>query len=184
VKTRLFLFVLVASVLALGACAAPTATITTTVTIGPTGTVTNPPTTPPSSTPTFTVTPTYTLPTTPTTPVAPLEFPDSGSIRLDGEGYFHFQRVFGNISQPTFYQGVIFAPHHEAPGVTSTGPIAYKIDVQFADGAVETLQYIGLAFDGNVDINLTKHTGPAAGVMLAWHNVGAINQFIYLLVSE
>jgi hypothetical protein len=184
-KTRFLLCVSVISLLALGACAGPTATITTTVTIGPTGTVTNPSTTPPSSTSIPTVTATYTLPTTPSTPAAPLEFPDSGNIRIGGDGYFYFQRVYGYITQPTYYQGVIFSPHQGEPGVTTTAPVAYSIDVQFGDGEVENLLWVGLGFTDHVDISLTKHTQPRAGVLLAWHDVNSsLAQVMYLLVSE
>jgi hypothetical protein len=169
VKARVFLFALAAATLALGACTTPMATITTTVTVpSTTGAETSTPITTPSSTPTFTVTPTYTLPATPSTPVQPKVIPDSGYIRISGEGLYKFQRVYGDINQPTYFEGVIFAPHQEAPGITSTGPIAYKIDIQFADGTVEVLQYIGLGNANNLDISLTKHEHPRAGILLSW----------------
>jgi hypothetical protein len=143
-------------------------------------------TTPPSTTPSWNLTPTYTLPTTPTTTVEPWVFPDNGYITLNGFGeLFKFQRVFDYISQPTYFEGVIFTPHKEAPGVTSSGPIAYKIDVQFADGTVEVLQYIGLGNTNNFDINLTKHEHPKAGMLLSWQDVcGGLQEVLYLLVSE
>jgi hypothetical protein len=184
-KVSILLFALVVSVLALGACAAPTATITTTVTIGPTGTVTSTPTTTPTSTPSPTLTATYTLPATPTTPVTPQVIPDSGFISISGYGgYFNLQRVYGYIDQPTYFQGVVFAPHQESPGVTSTGPIAYKIDVQFTDGTVEVLQYIGLGNTNTLDVNLTQHEHPNAGILLAWQDIsGGLTRVMYLLVN-
>ena len=114
----------------------------------------------------------------------PLVFPDQGNIRINGYGYFHFERV-GSISEEIDFQGVVFSPHREQPGVTSTGPIAYKVDVQFADGTIEVLQSVGLGNEKNIDINLTKHENPKAGIMMAWHNVNSgLTRVLYLLVSE
>jgi hypothetical protein len=184
---RLCLLAVILFIVTASACVSPTATVTTTVTLAPDGsTVTPPPfTTPtPTSTPTFTTTPTYTLPTSPSTTVEPLVLPDSGYVRLTGYGYFKFQRVFEPLDEPALYEGVIFGPHREPPGVTSTGPIAYKIDVQFTDGTVEVLQYIGLGNTNTLDVNLTQHEHPNAGILLAWQDIsGGLTRVMYLLVN-
>ena len=121
---------------------------------------------------------------TSTTSTQAFVFPEQGNIRINGEGYFQFLRS-DQISGNTTFENVVFAPHKEQPGVTSTGPIAYKLDVRFADGTVEVLQYVGLGNENDIEINLTKHASPNAGILLAWHNVnGGLSRVIYLLVSE
>lgn len=118
------------------------------------------------------------------TTTEPLVFPEHGNIKIASYGYFNFQR-YDRISEETEFKGVIFAPHQEQPGVTSTGPIAYKIDVKFEDGTVETLQNIGLGSENNIDINLTQHENPRAGIILAWHDgEGGLIRVLYLLVGE
>lgn len=124
-----------------------------------------------------------TLPTTPQTTPEPLVFPDSGFIKIGYDGYFKFQRVFDSIDEATYFEGVIFTPHDF--GVTPSGPIAYSLDVRFADGTVEWLQNVGLGWESNIDIRVTKHENPKAGVILAWHEVnGGLRSVLYLLVSE
>jgi hypothetical protein len=122
--------------------------------------------------------------TTTGTSVEAFVFPDHGNIRINGEGYFMFMRS-DQVGENTSFEGVDFTPHQEQPGVTSTGPISYKIDVRFADRTVEVLQYVGLGNENNIDINLAKHENPKAGIMLAWHDVkGGLSRVLYLLVSE
>ncbi|MBN2074238.1 MAG: hypothetical protein JW762_01675 [Dehalococcoidales bacterium] len=113
-----------------------------------------------------------------------LVFPDRGNIKITGYGYFNFSRL-DNIADEMEFKGVVFSPHREKPGVASTGPIMYKIDVEFENGTVELLQYIGLGYENNIDINLTRYDYPKAGIMLAWHNVdGGLTPVMYLLVGE
>jgi hypothetical protein len=126
-----------------------------------------------------------------TTTVEPQVIPDSGYMRISGEGYFKVRRVtdtrplFDQSAGAVNFEGVTFTAHVEAPGTTTTGPLAYKIDVQFADGAVEVLQYIGLGNIDYIDINLTRHENPKAGILLSWQNAsGSLQEVFYLLVSE
>ncbi len=139
----------------------------------------------PSSTPTFNTTdiPNKTLPATPSNDTVPYVFPDHGAIWYDGKSY-SFQRVYESIDEPTYYNGVIFAPK-DWGGATPTGPIAYWYIVTFADGTKEYLEYIGFGFEGQVNVSFTKHDNPRAGVILASHEVeGSLRYVTYLLVSE
>ena len=126
-----------------------------------------------------------TLPTTYQTSPVEFIFPDNGSIKLDGFGYFNFQRVFTDIQEPTIYKGVIFSPHITEQGITISGPVQYWFDLKFSDGAIEQLQLVSLGSENNIDINLSKHDQPKAGVMIVWHDVkGGLQQILYLLVNQ
>lgn len=106
---------------------------------------------------------------------------DSGSIFIRGEGYFHYQHV------PMFWngtiQGVTFTTY-SPPGGTVTGPVAYWLTLTFADGSQEQLQDVGLLSTGQIDIDLTQHNDPRAGVMIVVQNEGGGLTFEeYYLVS-
>jgi hypothetical protein len=125
------------------------------------------------------------LPTIAPADVIKLTLPDQGNIRVDGRGEFNYQRVYKTITEATTWQGVTFTPFTYGPGTTITAPVGYWFTITFADGTSEQLQYVGLGNTDNVDINVTKHNNPAAGVILAWQDVGGgLTPFLYLLVSQ
>lgn len=138
-----------------------------------------------TTTSTSTITASVTLPTepsenTPPEEKEPLQFPDNGIIHIDGK-YYHFQRVFDSIDEPTYYQGVVFTPL--VPDTTA--PVAYWFKVSFADGTDEELIYVGLGNENQVDYTFTEHDNPRAGVMLTSHVVnGGLRWVMYLLVNE
>ena len=106
-----------------------------------------------------------------------------GYIRVDVRGYFRYQRVFAPLTGPTVYQNVTFTPY--VPTGTIIAPVTYRLTVTFTDGVSEQLQNVGLGNTANIDINVTQHNNPGAGVMLAWQDVGgSLSPVIYLLVSE
>ena len=124
-----------------------------------------------------------TLPATPSAGSEQFILANQGNIRVDGRGYFYYQRVFAPLTGPTVFQNVTFTPY--VPTVTITAPVTYQLTVTFADGASEQLQNVGLGNTSNIDINVTQHNNPSAGVMLVWQDVGgSLNPVIYLLVSE
>ena len=162
--------VLVISVLT--ACS--TNTVTTTVT-GPSSVTTS----------TLTSTVTMTLPPTTQTSTTQLTLADQGFIKVDGKGYFSYQRIPYPINDAVTYQNVTFAPYITTGTAITTGPIAYHLVVNFSDGTSEQLEYVGLRpTNSSVIIDLTKHTNPAAGVMLSWQMDGKKSPIIYLLVSD
>ena len=117
--------------------------------------------------------------------VIKLTLPDQGNIRVDSRGEFNYQRVYKTIAEATTWQGVTFTPFSYGTGTTISAPVGYWFTVTFADGISEQLQYVGLGNTNNVDINITKHNNPAAGVILAWQDVGgSLTPFLYLLVSQ
>ena len=124
-----------------------------------------------------------TLPAAPSVGSEPFMLADQGSIRVDGRGYFNYQRVFAPLTGPTVYQNVTFTPY--VPTGTIIAPVTYRLTVTFTDGVSEQLQNVGLGNTANIDINVTQHNNPGAGVMLAWQDVGgSLSPVIYLLVSE
>ena len=124
-----------------------------------------------------------TLPATPSMGAEPFILADQGNIRVDGRGYFNYQRVFAPLTGPTVYQNVTFTPY--VPTGTIIAPVTYQLTVTFADGESERLSNVGLGNTSNIDINVTQHNNPSAGVMLVWQEVGgSLTPVIYLLVSE
>jgi len=93
------------------------------------------------------------------------------------------QKKTGKVPVPS--ENVTFTPFSYGTGTTISAPVGYWFTVTFADGISEQLQYVGLGNTNNVDINITKHNNPAAGVILAWQDVGgSLTPFLYLLVSQ
>ena len=124
-----------------------------------------------------------TLPATPSMGSEPFMLADQGNIRVDVRGYFRYQRVFAPLTGPTVYQNVTFTPY--VPTGTIIAPVTYQLTVTFADGESERLSNVGLGNTSNIDINVTQHNNPSAGVMLVWQEVGgSLTPVIYLLVSE
>ena len=124
--------------------------------------------------------------TTPTTPpgTTQLTLNDEGNIGVDGRGYFYYQKVL-TLTATTTYHGVIFTLNTPGPGTTILAPIAYWFTITFADGSSEQIQEVGLGQVNNIDINITEHDNPSAGVLLVWQDIGgSLTPFLYLLVSE
>ena len=70
-------------------------------------------------------------------------------------------------------------------GTTITAPISYWIIAQFQDGTTEELRYVGLGDTKNINISVTMHGNPRAGVLQGWQQVeGSLRNVIYILVSE
>jgi hypothetical protein len=163
-----FVFVILLSsvILVLTACNVSTITSTTTLT-----------TTAYAST--SVITSTITLPAT-----AELALADDGFVHVDGKGDFTYRRISYPVTAPVTYQNVTFTPNNQT--VTMSGPIVYWFIVEFADGSSEQLEYVGLRPSNfTLDITLTKHTNPTAGVMLSWQTLdNEIQPVIYLLVSS
>jgi hypothetical protein len=158
----------------------PTVTVPTTITVNtctPTATTT--------VTPTATVTTTVTLPMTTSTGSVQFTLPDEGIINLAGVGYFYFQRISQPITAPISFHGVTFTQGGAGPGTTITAPISYWIIAKFQDGTTEDLRYIGLGDTKNININVTMHGNPRAGVLQGWQQVnGSLRNVIYILVNE
>jgi len=104
-----------------------------------------------------------------------------GMIYIRGTGYFHYRLVDIPVTE-TVFRGVTFAPNSPGEGTTITAPLAYWLTVRFADGTEEQMQYVGFYSDLAININITQHTGPRAGVMLIFDSLHKAS--IYLLVSE
>jgi hypothetical protein len=125
------------------------------------------------------------LPTTVSTGSIPFTLPDEGIINLAGVGFFNFQRISQPVTTPINFHGVTFTAGGPGPGTTITAPISYWIIAKFQDGTTEDLRYIGLGDTKNININMTMHGNPRAGVLQGWQQVdGSLRNAIYILVSE
>jgi hypothetical protein len=70
------------------------------------------------------------------------------------------------------------------PAETVSAPVAYWLTLTFPDGAQEQVMYVGLLSDRLVDIQLSQHENPRAGVMIVAYNQGGGLTFEeYYLVS-
>jgi hypothetical protein len=93
--------------------------------------------------------------------------------------------VLTPLTDTTTYHGVTFTPHTPGPNTTILAPIAYWFTITFADGSSEQIQEVGLGQVNNIDIKITEHDNPSAGVLLVWQDVGgSLMPFLYLVVSE
>jgi hypothetical protein len=105
---------------------------------------------------------------------------EQGRIHIGGEGYFNYQHVtrFWNGD----FEGVTFTTY--SPAETVSAPVAYWLTLTFADGAQEQVMYVGLLSDGLIDIQLSQHENPRAGVMIvAYTESGGLTFEEYYLVS-
>jgi hypothetical protein len=104
---------------------------------------------------------------------------EEGVIEIEGAGLFYYQSDMNPLDEDIF-QGITFSSYIGA-GTTVTGPVNYWLWVEFDDGAKEDLNNVSL-YVGNygIDINLTEHKNPQAGVMFITSN--DIYE-IYLMIS-
>ena len=110
---------------------------------------------------------------------------DKGTIRIQGAGNFYYQRVDVVFNEDVLFQGITFIPYVEyllSKGTTISGPVAYSVLVEFDDGTSEVLQYVGYTSDFEINMAITDHDSPYAGVLMMHDEAG--ETFMYFMVSE
>ena len=105
---------------------------------------------------------------------------ENGTVRIQGRGAFYYMQISNDFRENIVFHGVTFVPL-PSPGTTVTAPIAYWVRAQFADETSEELIDVGFRSDYKVNIALTNHDNPTAGVMMLYDSIG--EAFLYLLVS-
>ena len=105
---------------------------------------------------------------------------ESGIIQIKGIGDFCYQQAYINDSENIVYQGVTFEFVSYEKNVNK-GEIIYSILAKFEDGTNEQLEYTGYTSDFDINIYITSHDNPYAGIFLLCDNIG--ETFVYLLVS-
>jgi hypothetical protein len=109
---------------------------------------------------------------------------DEGFLTIDGTGSFYYQRFDGEIGEGILFHDVIFTrSYYVQDGTTVTQvvmPLMYNITVEFQDDTTEILSFVGLPAENAINVNLTQHDSPQAGVMMVTVDRTV---YTYILVS-